>query len=177
MGSALGRLDWGRPRQLLHPPYVADISVALLSAFIALALAGLLVAAILRRRLSRTHHEGRRNWPLGFVAVAGSGAATWGGLYSGAVENAIPVFDWAFFAVPVGLATLIEGRSGSGQRPLVTALLVAVPIAAVSAFGWSIYDSSRPGLITTAISGGIGLLFGLSPVLFCGKPTATPPAG
>lgn len=176
-GDAIGRHDWGRPRQLLHAPYVADVPVAMLSVFIALASGGLLIAAALRRRLVPSRARGRRAWLLAAIAVSGAAAATWGGLYAGAVENAIPILDWAFFAVPIGLAALVEGHSDTVERPLVTGLLVAVPIAAVNAFGWSIYASPGSGLPLTLVSGGIGVLLGLAPALFASQPTAAPPGG
>lgn len=180
VGSAIGGLDWRRPRQVLHAPYVADVPVGLLTTLVGLALTGLLVAAVLQRLLVPARPAGLRALLLAFLAVAGAGAATWAGLYASAIENAIPVFDWAFFAVPVGLATAIADGHDHGNRtthrPFVTGLLVAVPIAAVNALGWSIYGTPRSGLTTTAVSGGIGLVVGLMTAYYSGSSSATPPS-
>lgn len=170
LGSVAGAVDWGRPRQLLRAPYVTDVPGGLLAAFVTLALVGLLVAAALHGRLAPRRTLDGRTSLVALVAVAGATAAAWGGLYATAVENAIPVFDWAFFAVPVALASVVERGSGSSDRSFTTAVLVAVPVAAVNALGWSVYFSSPlAGLTQTAVVGGIGLLLALVPALTSGR--------
>lgn len=84
-----------------------------------------------------------------------------GRLYATAVSGAIPIFDWAYFAVPVAVACVLA--CSTAERAVVTGLLVAVSVAAVNALGWSIYSAPESGLTTTALLGGFGVLLGLTP--------------
>lgn len=151
----------------------------LLAAFILLALTGLFVAALLQRPLVPTRPAGSRGWLLALVAVAGTVAATWAALYTTSIEDAaLPVLDWAFFAVPVGLASVIargaDGDDAATHRPFVTGVLVAVPIAAVNGLGWSIYSAPQSGLSISLISDGFGIIAGLTTAHFHHRPEPRP---
>ena len=97
------------------------------------------------------------------TAVAGTAVASWSALYVTAIDTAaIPVLDWALFTVPVAVACLQTRTWPTPGRPVVTGLLVALPIAAVNAFGWTVYGTWRTGFIFTVVSGGFGVLLGLT---------------
>ena len=158
MGCAVGQMDLGRPRQLLRAPYIEKVPGGLLAAFVLLAVVAVVVAVLFYSRVV----PGPHGWgvpALAVLASMGAIASVWGGLYSTAIVNPIPVFDWAFYAAPVALAGLLAGRVATD--PLVLGLLAAVPVAAASTLGWTVSGGVRGALIMAVFSGGFGLVVGL----------------
>lgn len=160
-GTLAGAAGWDRPKQLLEPPYVESVPVGLLLALLTTAVLSLAAAAVLHRRLLERGPL-LNTCLLAVTALAGTAIAIWGALYATAIENAIPVFDWAYFTVPVALACLLARISPPRDRALVTGLLVTAPIAAVHALGWTVYGTWRTGLLSTVVLGGFGTLLGLA---------------
>jgi len=157
VGSAAGQLPLGRARQLLTAPYLDRVPGGLLAAFLTLAVAGVVVAVLLFSRL--VPGSGWGIPALGAIASMGALASMYGGLYSSAVNNPIPIFDWVFYALPVALAGLPAGRVGAD--PVVLGLLAAVPVAALNTLGWAVSAGSGGALFMAATSGGLGVLIGL----------------
>lgn len=123
-----------------------------------LAVVGVVVAVLLFSRIV----PGRQGWGLAALAVIaslGAIASMWGGIYSTAIDNAIPVFDWAFYAVPAALAGLLAGRAAAD--PIVLGLLAAVPVAALNTLGWAVSGGVGAALIMAVFLGGFGLAVGL----------------
>jgi hypothetical protein len=174
LGCVLGLFDLGRARQLLRAPYIEHVPGGLLAAFVMLAVVGVAVAAVLYSRLVPRHH-GWRGPALAVVVSAGAVASVWGGLYSTAVVNPIPVLDWAFYAVPVALAGLLA--RGTAVDPLGLGLLAAVPVAAVNTLGWAVSTGVSGGIVMAAFSGGMGLVVGLGLGFLLAGPTMRPATG
>lgn len=158
LACAVGQVDLGLPRQLLRAPYVEEVPVGLLAAFVLLAVVGVVVAVLLFSRLV----PGPHGWgvpALAVLASMGAIASVWGGLYSTAIVNPIPVLDWAFYAAPVALAGLLAGRAAAD--PVVLGLLAAVPVAAANTLGWTVSGGVGSALLMAVFSGGFGLVVGL----------------
>ena len=161
LGSLLGSRDLGRPQQILSPPYVSQVPPGLLLVLLLTAAAVAAVSGVLLWRLRAA--RGRALPAVLVVLALATAAASWSALYLASLEDSvIPIFDWLFTAVPVALAGVLALRG----RPLLAALLVAWPVAAVSGFYWAAYDSSATGgFLAAATLQGFGLILGLIPGL------------
>jgi hypothetical protein len=165
-GSLLGSLNGQHASQLLRFPYVDAVPVELALVVTVLAVASLASTTVLYRQVWEGAPQRLLDGLLLLLALVGTLASAWSAVYMTAIENAIPVFDWLFFAVPVGLACLVLPSAASRDRCLATGLLMATPIAAMHALGWANYgDSARSGILATLTLGGFGLLIGLVPAL------------
>lgn len=159
-------MSWSQPHQILTFPWLGDTSLGLIAVFSSLALGGAALATAVGAAIAPRIFRTGRAVPAMVVLVLGGGAAMWGGLYAFAVSPgpAIPIFDWLFWAVPIGLIALLARTAAYARTEAIgAALLGAVPVAGPNMLGWSLYGDATFSVFPL-LAGGFGCAVGLLPV-------------
>lgn len=157
-------VPWRKPAQIPTFPWVSDIPPRLLTAFVLVAVAGVVIAVGAARRLAPTAAKGRAGVLLLLVLVASATVEAWTNLYVTATAD--PVIQLTMpleFAVPAGMVAVTAGfTSGRGER-LAAGALALLPVSTLTVLGDAIDNRQPSGAFWSVLTWGVpGAVFGLA---------------